>query len=184
MKWSVFLSRILLAVVALTLFLAAPSSDAAQQTKSEGPMITVTLNSDKQEYTLGEDIRFDVRVANAGRSEVTVFGQLLWGYAGGLVLHVYDASNKEVPAKSLDDDMVVPSTLEDCHSFVVLNRNHYLGTTRADHLADLIEKPGRYFIQVQYLSPVPKEFGQGPNFWRREKGAEWSNKIQVEVSKK
>lgn len=174
----------MLAAIAFTLFFAARDSDAAQQAKSEEPMITVTLNSDKQEYSLGEDIHFDVRIANAGRSEVTVFGQLLWGYAGGLVLHVYDTSNKEIPAKSLDDDMVVPSTLEDCHSFAVLNRNHYLGTTRADHLADLIERPGKYFIQVQYLSPVPKEFGQGPNFWSREKGVVWSNKIQVEVSKK
>ena len=147
-------------------------------------MLTATLTSDKTDYSLAADIRWDVRIVNAGRSKLTVFGKLLWGYAGGLVLHFYDTSGKEVPAKSLDDGMVVPSTLEDCHSFVVLNRDHYLGTTRVDHLIELVEKPGTYFIQVEYISPVPREFGQGPDFWSREKPPVWSNKIEVHVTSK
>jgi hypothetical protein len=184
MECLVLLSRMMSATLVFAFFLAAPGSSIAQSLKSEEPMLTATLASDKKEYSLADNIHLDVRITNASRSELTVFGQLLWGQAGGLVLHVYDASNKEVPAKMLDDDMVVPSTLADRNSFVVLSRNHYLGTTRIEHLPDLVQKPGKYFIQVEYLSPVPTEFGQGPNFWSREKPPVWSNKIEVQVSKK
>jgi hypothetical protein len=100
------------------------------------------------------------------------------------VLRVTDTSNKEVPAKALDDDMVVPSTLEDRNSFVVLSPGHYLGRTRVEHLSELVDKPGTYFIQVEYISPVPRDFGQGPDFWSRAKPPVWSNKIEVHVSGK
>ena len=145
--------------------------------------LPISLASDKKNYSLADDIRLDVHVANKGPDQLTIFGDLLWGYAGGLVLHVYDVSNKEVPAKVLDDDMVIPSTLNDRNSFVVLSPDHYLGTTRIEHLADLVRKPGKYSIQVEYISPVPSGSGQGPNFWSREKPAVWSNKIEVQITK-
>jgi hypothetical protein len=169
------------AMVAYALFLVAPVLSGAQSSKKE-PTLTATMASDKADYSLTEDIRLDVRVTNAGRSELTLFAQLLWGHAGGLVLHVYDASNKEVPAKVLDDEMVVPTTLADPHSFITLSRNHYLGTTRVEHVAELVKRPGKYFVQAEYLSPVPGEFGQGPNFWSREKPAVWSNRIEFQVT--
>lgn len=182
MEWSVHFSRTRAAMLACGFFLAAPILSSAQSPKRDEPMLTATLASDKKVYSLADDIRLDVRVTNAGRSTLTVFGQLLWGHAGGLVLHVYDASDNEVAAKMLDDDMVVPTTLADRNSFVVLSRNHYLGTTRVEHLAELVAKPGKYVIQAEYVSPVPAEFGQGPNFWSREKPPVWSNKIEVQVA--
>lgn len=184
MEWSAILSRPRAATLVFVCSLIVTNLSTAQSPKNEEPMLTATLASDRTNYSLADDIHLDVRVTNAGASKLTVFGELLWGYAGGLVLHVYDTSGKDVPAKSLDDAMVVPSTLEDCHSFVILNRDHYLGTTRVDHLSDLVEKPGTYFIQVEYISPVPREFGQGPDFWSREKQPVWSNKIEVQVSRK
>jgi len=154
----------------------------AQSAKNEEPILTATLTSDRMHYSLAEDIRLYVRVANAGKSPLTVFGKLLWGYAGGLVLRVTDTSNKEVPAKVLDDGMVVPSTLENPSSFVVLSPGHYLGRTRVERLSELVDKPGTYFIQVEYISPVPRDFRQGPDFWNREKPPVWSNKIEVHVT--
>jgi hypothetical protein len=184
MEWSVFLKRVRASVLLFGLFFAVLALCTAQSAKNEGPMLTVTLTSDKTVYSLAGDIRLDVHVTNEGRSPLTVFGELLWGHAGGLVLHVTDTSNSGVPAKTLDDDMVVPSTLEDRNSFVVLSPKHYLGTSRVEHLSELVEKPGTYFIQVKYVSPVPREFGQGPDFWSREKPPVWSNKIQVQVTSK
>ena len=181
---SVLLSRVRAAMLVFGFFFVVSALSTAQSAKNEEPMLTATLTSDRTDYSLANDIRLDVRVTNAGRSALTVFGELLWGHAGGLVLYVTDASNKEIPAKALDDDMVVPKTLEDRNSFVVLSRNHYLGTTRVEHLTELVEKPGTYFIQVEYVSPVPRELGQGPDFWSREKPPVWSNKIQVHVTGK
>jgi hypothetical protein len=184
MHWPVLLSRVKASVFLFGLLLPVSAPSATQSAKNEEPMLTATLTSDKVGYTLADDIRLDVRVANAGRSQLTVLGELLWGHAGGLVLRVSDASNREIPAKALDDDVVVPSTLADRNSFVVLSPNHYLGTTRVERLSELVEKPGTYFIQVEYVSPVPREFGQGPDFWSREKPPVRSNRIQVHVTGK
>jgi hypothetical protein len=179
---SVLPSRVRAAVLVFGFFLVVSALSVAQSAKNEEPMLTATLTSDKTDYSLAEDIRLDVRLTNAGRSPLTVFGELLWGYAGGLVLQVTDASNREIPAKALDDDMVVPTTLEDRNSFVVLSPSHYLGTTEVRHLTEIVEKPGTYFIRVEYISPVPREFGQGPDFWSRERRPVWSNKIEVQVT--
>ncbi len=184
MEWSVLLSRVRARMIVFGFFLVVAALSTAQSAKNEESMLTATLTSDRTDYSLADDIHLDVRVTNASKSPLTVFGELLWGHAGGLVLRVTDTSNKEVPAKALDDDMVVPSTLEDRNSFVVLSPGHYLGRTRVEHLSELVEKPGTYFIQFEYISPVPREFGQGPDFWSREKPPVWSNKIEVHVTSK
>jgi hypothetical protein len=184
MEWSEHPSRAGAAVLVFGCFLVVSALSVAQSAKNEESMLTATLTSDKTDYSLADDIRLDVRLTNAGRSPLTVFGELLWGHAGGLVLQVTDASNREIPAKALDDDMVVPSTLEDRNSFVVLSPSHYLGRTRVEHLIKLVDKPGTYVIQVEYISPVPREFGQGPDFWNRERRPAWSNKIEVHVTSK
>jgi hypothetical protein len=165
-------------VLGISLFVAAPS---AQSTKEGQQVLTVTLAADRARYSLRDHINLDVRLTNVSNMPVTVFGELLWGYAGGLVLHVTDSSGREIPSRTLDDDMVVPSALVDRISFAVLNRNHYLGTTRVEPLEEFIREPGTYFIEVQYLSPVSRELGQGPGFWSREKGPVRSNKIGVHV---
>ena len=184
MEWLVLLSRAKAALLVFGVFLSIVLLSTGQAAKSEEAILTATLMSDRTNYSLADDIRLDARVTNAGKSPLTVYGKLLWGYAGGLVLHVTDTSNKEVPAKVLDDGMIVPSTLKKLKSFVVLSPGHYLGTTRVDRLNELVTKPGIYFIQVEYISPVPRQFGQGPDFWNREKPPVWSNKIQVQVTGK
>jgi hypothetical protein len=182
MEWLVLLSRARAAMLVFGVFLSIVVLLPAA--KNEEPVLTATLTSDRTNYSLADDIHLDARLTNAGKSPLTVFGKLLWGYAGGLVLRVTDTSNKEVPAKVLDDGMVVPSTLEHSKSFVVLSPGHYLGRTRVERLSELVDKPGTYFIQVEYISPVPRDFGQGAAFWNREKPPVWSNKIEVHVTGK
>lgn len=184
MEWSIILAQVRAPMVVLGIFLSVAALSTARSAKDEDPMLTATLTSDRTAYSLADNIRLDFRLTNSGKSPLSLFGELLWGHAGGLVLRITDMSNNEIPAKALDDDMVVPATLEDRNSFVVLNPRHYLGTTRLEHLSEIVEKPGTYFIQIEYISPVPGEFGQGPNFWGREKPPVWSNKIEVHVTAK
>jgi hypothetical protein len=172
------------AIFVIGVFLSIAVLSTAQSAENEEPMLTASLTSDRTNCSLADDVHLDARLTNAGKSPLTVFGKLLWGYAGGLVLHVTDSSNKEVRAKVLDDGMVVPSTLENSKSFVVLSPGRYLGTTRVERLSELVGKPGIYFIRVEYISPVPRELGQGPNFWNREKPPVWSNKIEMRVTGK
>ena len=181
---SVLLLRVRAAMLVFGFFLSVVALSTVRSATNQEPTLTTTLTSDGTDYSLAGDIRLDVRVTNAGKAPLAVFGELLWGHAGGLILHMTDTSNKEVPAKALDDDMVVPATLEDPNSFVVLSPRHYLGTTRIEQINKLVDKPGTYFIQVEYISPVPREFGQGPDFWSREKPPIWSNKVEVHLTSK
>jgi len=146
-------------------------------------MLTVSIDSDRREYTLTQEVRLDVRVTNCGTEPLTIYGHLLWGDAGGLTLHITDESNKEIVSKLLDDDLLIPSTLLNRNSFVVLLPNHFLGTTRVGRTTDFFEKPGTYFIRAEYRSPVPSKFGQGPNFWSFDQPPVSSKPIQVHVSR-
>lgn len=65
----------------VSFFLLVSALSTAQSAKNEEPMLTVTLTSDRTNYSLGDDIRLDVRVTNAGKSPLTVLGQLLRGHA-------------------------------------------------------------------------------------------------------
>jgi hypothetical protein len=177
------LERTVPTALVLVFLLVTQLFSAGQGTNSEEALLTASVAPDRRDYALDDDISLSVRLTNVSKSKVTVFGRILWGYAGGMVLHVYDASNKEVPAKTLDDDMLVPSRLRDRNSFLVLNPGQYLGTTRNDRLRDLVQRPAKYWVQVEYLSPVPAEFGQGPSFYSRGNGPIWSDRAEVLISK-
>jgi hypothetical protein len=105
MKSPVLLSRVRAAMLVFGFFLVVSALSTARSAKNEEPMLTVTFISAKTDYSLADDIRLDIRATNAGKSPLTVFGELLWGHAGTLVLRVTDTSNKEIPAKALDDVM-------------------------------------------------------------------------------
>jgi hypothetical protein len=156
-------------------------ASVAQQAENTRSNLAVVITSDRTDYSLADTIQLDIHIMNVGKSPLTIYGRLLWGYAGGLVLHVSDTLNREIPAKGLDDDLVIPSTVSDRNSYVVLNKYHFLGTIREDLLSDHVVEPGIYFIQVEYRSPIPHEMGLGPNFWGREQPAVWSGRIQIHV---
>ncbi|HEV2101815.1 MAG TPA: hypothetical protein VGR58_03460 [Candidatus Acidoferrum sp.] len=143
--------------------------------------LSVLLSSDKKEYSLKEEIRWDARLLNSGTAPLTVFGHLRWGYGAGLTIHISDSAGQDVPPKYLDDDMILPTEADDRCSYVVLPPGHYLGATRPDHVSNLVQKPGTYFVYVEYKIPLPKKYGKGPNFWSREKPAVVSNRVEIDV---
>jgi len=149
----------------------------------EKTTLAVEVTCDRRDYSLTDEIRLDVHIANSSLlAPLTIYGRLLWGYVGGLTLHVSDGSKREIAPKEYDDGMVIPGTLEDRNAFVVLAPYHYLGTTRIQRLSSLVEKPGTYFIRVVYRSPIPMEFGMGPSFWASERGVVSSKEIEIHVS--
>ncbi len=143
--------------------------------------LSVLLSSDKKDYSLEEEIHWDARVLNSGTAPLTIFGHLRWGYGAGLTIHVSDSADRDVPTRYLDDDMILPTEADDRYSYVVLAPGHYLGASRPDHVSDLVQKPGTYFVYVQYKIPLPKKYGKGPNFWSREKPVVVSNRVEIDV---
>jgi hypothetical protein len=176
------MKRYALLLTLFYLYAAASLMSHGPSADNEKKMITVFLNSDRKEYAPTGEVHLDVKIANATTEPLTLYGRLLWGYAGGLTLHITDDSNREITPKVLDDDLLIPSTLTNPESFVVLAPNHFLGTTRIEHVTDLVKKPGTYFVHVEYRSPVPTKFAQGPNFWGFEKGPVSSETVELHIT--
>jgi hypothetical protein len=150
--------------------------------RGEGSL-RVVLTTPKSEVRFDEPITFEVKVFNTSDEKVSLFGELLWGYAGGLTLHVSDENGNPVEAEQHDDDMVVPSLLDNPFSYVVLFPNHFLGTQRRDTPKNLFRKPGSYRIFAEYLSPVPNHYAKTPNFRGRDDGPIRSATMVIEVRK-
>ena len=131
---------------------------------------------------LNEPFVLEIKLVNVGSERTSLFGQLLWGYAGGLTLHVTAQGGKSVEAEQHDEDMLVPSVLGNPESYVMLLPNHFLGVERRDSPKNLFRKPAVYTLFVEYQSPVPERYAKTPNFWGRERGAIRSRPIRIEVT--
>ena len=80
----------------------------ANQAQSGAANLKLHLGTDAPSVSLDAKLMVTISLLNDGDHPLTVYGELLRGYAGGIVLHVKDASGKDVPPKSLDDDLVPP----------------------------------------------------------------------------
>lgn len=112
---------------------------------------------------------------------MTLFGELGWGFSGGLLLKVRNEQGEEVNAKLFDDDQIIPGELGNSEAFVTLQPNHFLGTCRFDLAEDLFRAPGSYILSVTYVSPVPQKYAKGSNFIGMESGPFESNIVHVKV---
>jgi hypothetical protein len=161
---------------------------AAQQPGSkmndvpDGGSLKLVITSSKQRVTQNESFVLEAKLVNVGSERVSLFGQLLWGHAGGLILHITNQSGRPVEPEQHDDDMVVPSMLGNSESYVVLLPNHFLGVNRQDSPKNLFREPGVYSLFVEYQSPVPERYAKTPNFWGREKSPIRSAPIRIEVT--
>lgn len=148
----------------------------------DGASLKLAITSSRLRVAQNESFVLEVKLVNVGTESVSLFGQLLWGYGGGLTIHVADQSGKPVEAEQHDDDMVVPSVLGNPESYVVLLPNHFLGVDRKDLPTNLFRKPGVYSLFVEYQSPVPERYAKTAHFWGREKGSIRSATIRIEVT--
>lgn len=148
----------------------------------KGGALKLVVNSSKQRVMVNDSFILEVKLVSIGSERVSLFGQLLWGYAGGLTLHVTDQEGKAVEAEQHDEDMLVPSVLGNPESYVVLLPNHSLGVERKDSPKNLFRKPGVYTLYVEYQSPVSVRYAKTPNFWGREKGPIRSGPVRIEVA--
>ena len=128
------------------------------------------------------DIRLIAYLENESPEPVLVYGLLGWGELGGFVLHIEDAAGKTVEPQALDDDMIVPSTLDDASYYVTLQPDHGLGKRRNQLVKELFPHPGKYTVWVSYQSPVPSRVALPKSgFFSRELGKLSSDKITITV---
>jgi uncharacterized protein YcfL len=144
--------------------------------------LRLVVTSSTVRLAQSDPLNLEVKLVNVGSEKVSIFGRLLWGYAGGLTIHVSDESGRPVEAEQHDDDMVSPSLLGNPDSYVVLLPDHFLGVDRKDSPRNLFRKPGSYSLFIEYLSPIPERYSKTPNFWGREKGVVRSAPIHIQVT--
>jgi len=161
-------------------FLFLPMTDHAQ---SGAANLKLHLGTDATSVALDGKLKVTISLLNDGVHPLTVYGELLRGYAGGIVLHVKDASGKDVPPKSLDDDLVPPPSPRSQGNgrFLTLFPGHFWGRTEEVMVSELVDKPGTYHLTISYQSPLPRSLGHGQFFWGRENPPVMSNEVVFRV---
>jgi hypothetical protein len=131
---------------------------------------------------LGGQVHLQAGIENRSDEPLMVYSWLGWGELGGFVLHVKDDKGNDVSPTAMDDDMIIPSTLEDIHYYSTLFKRHGLSVRRSASVKELFQRPGNYVVWVTYRSPVPAKLAlKADRFLSREDGSLVSEKLHVIV---
>lgn len=147
---------------------------------------SIFLIADRTRYALHQSLVIDAGIRNDGPDPLYVYGQIAWGYGGGLVLRLRNQSGKEIAPVLRDDTMLPPPPKDDDPSmFVALEENTFFGTRRELPVTKLVKTPGRYSLQVEYRSPlacgfVDPKLEQLPALWHEDESI-FSNSVSFEV---
>jgi hypothetical protein len=110
--------------------------------------LQLTIVAPKRRYKRSEKITIPVMLLNSGKEDIYVYGTLGWGHSANLILHVRDASGKEIKPLGSPDDQIYFSR-DDKTAFVKLVPNHFLGTNFFAPLDILnLNRVGRYTISA------------------------------------
>ena len=136
----------------ILLILLSPGNirtSAAQQKQNNDPSakagLKISLISPKLKYRRSEKIKLHVMLSNITHENIYVLGSLGWGYNASLLLHVRDASGKEVDPEGFPDDQTFVDPLDET-AFVKLPPRQFIGTNLVSDLKFLnMNKPGKIF---------------------------------------
>src|SRR5215510_13814325 len=93
--------------------------------KQNAKALNVSLIARKRRYKPTDHFNLDVVIANTGTHDVYILSELNWGPAASLVIHVRDASGREVQPQGFFDDHTFVSP-DDLSAFVKLLPHHFL----------------------------------------------------------
>jgi hypothetical protein len=120
--------------------------------------IKVTLRAEQVSYSIGDSIELEVTLRNEDEAPVYIYRELLWGYGGGLILHIHNEQGDEVEPNLREDTLLPPPSDSDPGLFVRLDQHNLFGTRRIVPVKNLTQRAGKYTLQVEYRSPVPRGF--------------------------
>jgi hypothetical protein len=171
--------KVFLVFVLVAGLLTHSATAKGQKAINKQNQLELSIIADKRRYKATEQLRFNVLLMNSGKEDVYIFGTLDFGYSASLILHIRDASGKEV--QPFFDDLTFASP-NDTSAFVKLLPDHFLGTKFYSPVNDLnMNRPGRYAIYVEYHSPFSASDVQLKHFWGKENGRLKSNVLNFEI---
>ena len=164
---------------------AAPTLERGGQTVKHLEKVQVLLTSDKAKVSLQDVLTMDVAIRNDGESPVYVYRTQKWGFMGGLLLHIRDEKGNLVKSPFLEDALPEPPPPDDPTIFIRLDQEAFYGTRTKRWVKDMVSRPGRYTLQVEYWSPLPREYvdiklRSLPALWHEDPGV-LSNKVAFRV---
>jgi len=151
--------------------------------KPKAPDLEVSLVADRRRYKRRDRIKLEVKLTNTNAvKDIFVYGTLELGHRGSFTLYRRDAKGKEVPTRVIAEAVESPPEPNDRSAFVKLLPYHFIGTDYKGSIPELnMERPGRYFMWVEYHSPISTaEVGLKP-FFGQENGPLKSNVVWIEV---
>ena len=172
-------------ILVIVLSLGNIRTKATQQKQNNDPStkegLKISLISPKLKYRRSEKIKLHVMLSNITSENIYVLGSLGWGYNASLLLHVRDASGKEIDPEGFPDDQTFVDT-QDESTFVKLPPRQFIGTNLVSDLKFLnMNKPGKYSIYVEYFTKISNSAVKQKPFWGHENGAIFSNLVWVEI---
>lgn len=158
-----------------------PQESAAKQKQATD--LEVSLSADKRRYKRNERINLEVKLINThGVKDIFVYGTLEFGFRGSLMLYHRDAKGKEIPTQFFPEAFESLPGSSDTSAFVKLLPDHFLGTHYRPSIRTLnMIKPGRYYMWVEYRSPISVADVKVSPFWGSENGVIKSNVVCIEV---
>lgn len=148
-------SAILLLQMGSRMLSPSQSTDLPSTSQS----VSVVIWTDREQYSLGDTVRLNLSLQNAGEGTVYVDRRMYWGgYGGGLKLVISDEQGKPVPRRMLNDALMPPPKEGDASILIRLEKGYFYGTGLELSVREIFPKPGRYSIRVIYKSWLRREF--------------------------
>ena len=149
------------------------------QSKSK---LSLSIELNKRRYRWDEQMTLNASLVNLGQDSIYIFGELFWGYRVAFLPRLLDSSGKEMDLRIIPDEVTLSSP-EEQSAFVKLFPYQFLGSVFRSSINDMVTKPGRYGIYVEYLPRFSVREVKPQPFWGSENGTLKSKVVYFEVVK-
>ena len=146
-----------LAICATVIFLFQ-TGDGTPSSRVSLRAVKVTVCTDREKYSLHDDVRLNVMLENASAKTVYVDRRIFCcGVGAGLGLEVHDADGKDVPLPHLREELMPPAQKGDRSILVPLDSGFFYGRSFYLVSKDFFPMPGRYSVRFIYQSRLSKK---------------------------
>ncbi|MDT7543651.1 MAG: hypothetical protein QOE33_3555 [Acidobacteriota bacterium] len=163
----------------------------AQESKQEqhlpdrlkGLQLSAELVGGEKSFHKSDTFWIKVKLKNVGKSPITLYKNMGWGWSSSFVLGISDAQGKEIISSFLDDTLTYPRFPRG--DFITIKPDETVERKRDVSLKEYeIKKYGTYYVIVWYQSPIPQKFApKGLKVWATEEGRLESKPVKFEIVK-
>jgi hypothetical protein len=158
------ISQIVLSILLLSI--PCSSQETSKQGKENhkspprGLRLSLSIRADRSEYRIGDVLRMETQLTNAGEDTLFLFDDVCWNPGNSLSIHVLDVWGKEVSGHSdfLRDCLPPPPAHDDITRLFKLEPGTFYGVVNKFDICELVPGPGAYSVVVHYLSGISKDW--------------------------